>query len=109
MKEKYMEVDIQGTSERLHMGVDMINNLIKMSLNGDMLENALASFENRNIEDAKRAIHTIKGTAANVGLIGLSNLALEIELKLKEEEYFDFELLKVLEEVWKELKLKLNV
>lgn len=109
MKENYMEMDIQGTVERLHIDEKMINTLIKMTLNGDMLDNAKSSYASNNLEDAKRAIHTIKGTAANVGLNGLSNLALEMELKLKENEDFDFELLGILEEVWKELKLKLNI
>lgn len=109
MKEKYMEVDIEGTVERLKIAESMIKNLIKMTLTGDMLENAKSSFANNNLEDAKRTIHTIKGTAANVGLNGLSNLALEIEIKLKDDEYFDFELLRVMEEVWNDLKIKLNV
>lgn len=109
MKEKYMEIDIQGTIERLHMDENIIKNLIKMTLNGDMLDNLKNSFNNNNLEEAKHSIHTIKGTAANVGLTGLSNLALEIELKLKDNEYFDFELLNILDEVWHELKTKLSI
>jgi len=104
MNEQYMVIDIAGTIERLHLPEAMIQNLIKKTLDSDMLENANQAFLAGDLAQAQQAIHTIKGTAANVGLAGLSQLALEIELKIKENQYLDFTLFKVMQEVWSTLK-----
>jgi len=106
MKENYLDVSIQEAIDRLHSNEDMMTRLIKMTLNGDMLIQAEQAFADANMEVAQRAIHTIKGTAANVGLSGLSRLALEIETKIKTEAYLDFEALNVMKEVWADLKDK---
>lgn len=104
MKEVYKEININETIERLHTTEEMVNKLIKMTLESDMLEKTEQAFSSGNLEDARREIHNIKGTAANSGLTGLSKLALEIETKIKENNYLDLELLEIMKEVWGELK-----
>ena len=108
MKAEYKEINIEGTVERLHTTEEMVKKLIKMSLESDMLEQAEKAFANGTLEEAQRAIHTIKGTAANTGLDGLSKLALEIETKIKENEFLDLELLDVMKTVWAELKTQID-
>lgn len=106
MKDEYLVIDVAGTVERLHTNEEMVNKLIKMTLDSNMLEDAIKAFSEGNLEEAQRAIHTIKGTAANSALAGLSALALEIELKIKEDSYLDHEALEVMKQVWAELKNK---
>lgn len=105
MNEEYKKIDIGEASERLHLDKSIIEGLTKKFLNSDAVEKAENAFNESNIEDARLAIHSIKGTAANIGAFGLSKLALEIETKIKENEYLDFELLNIMKEVWTELKV----
>lgn len=60
----------------------------------------------RDIEASRIAIHSIKGAAANIGLTGISKLALEIENKIKENQYLDTEMLGLMRTIWEELQLK---
>lgn len=106
MNKDYRKIDIEEASERLHMDADFIGKLIKRFLDSDMLENAEKAFTEANTEEARLEIHSIKGTAANVGLAGLSELALDIETKIKEDGYLDFELLNLMKAIWNELKNK---
>jgi len=103
MNEEYRKVEIEEASERLGMGNDFIERLIKKFLESDMLDNASQAFASANVADAKIAIHTIKGAAANIGLTGLSKLALDIETPIKEREYLDLDLFNLMKRVWGEL------
>ena len=108
MNEDYEKIDIKDARERLQIDEISIKKLITMFLDSDMLEKAEEAFTKANVDEAKMAIHSIKGTAANVGIVGLSDLASKIELKIKENEYLDFELLSMMKEIWQKLKSKMN-
>ena len=104
--DNYKEINIKETVDRLHTTEETVKDMIKKTLEDNLLEQAKKAFSNGNIEEAKTAIHSIKGTAATVGLNGLSRLALEIELKIKENAYLDFEMLNIMEKIWNELKIE---
>jgi len=104
--EEYIKVDLDSAEKRLGMNKDFLINLINKLLNGDMLDKAEVAFNENNLEEAKLHIHSIKGATASVGLDGLHELALHIETRIKEESYLDFEKLKIMREIWEELKIK---
>ena len=104
MHEDYMKIDAEEASERLKIDQSIVKMLIKKFLDSDLLEKAEKAFEEANIEEARLAVHSIKGSAANVGVTGLSKLALEMETKIKENEYLDFEALNIMKKVWNDLK-----
>jgi len=102
--EEYKKVDVEEAMERLHMDRSFIERLMKKFLDSDILEKTEKAFSENNVEEAKLQIHSIKGTSANVGLIGLHKLALEIEAKIKENEVLDDKLLSLMRSIWNELK-----
>ncbi len=104
MNEDYKKVDIAEAAERLHLDRAIVGNLMKKFLNSDAVDKAEAAFNASDTGAARLAIHSIKGTAANVGAVGLSKLALEIETKIKENGTLDFELLNLMKDIWNELK-----
>jgi len=109
MNEEYRKVEIEEAAERLGMGEDFIKKLIVKFLESDMLEKAKKAFNECNVTEAKIAIHTIKGAAANVGLTGLSKLALDIEMPIKEKGYLDVDLFNLMKKVWGELGEKFEI
>ena len=104
MKKKYKKIDVREAAERLYKEPAEMKNLIKEFLNDDILEKAEKAFAENNLEEARLEMHTIRGAATNIGLPGLGKLAFKIEKKIKEDEYLDFKLLKLMRKIWDELK-----
>ena len=108
MNNKYNEIEIEGAIKRLGVNKEFLVKLINKFLKGEMLEKLEKSFKESNIEEAKIVIHSIKGTSANIGLTGLSNLALDMEEKIKEG-YLDLEMLETMKNLWNETCNLLNL
>ncbi|MDR1759175.1 MAG: Hpt domain-containing protein [Fibrobacter sp.] len=104
MSEDYRKIDMAEAAGRLHLDKAIIERLMKKFLDSDVMEKAEKAFGESNVEEARLAIHSIKGTAANLGATGLSKLALDIETKIKENGTLDSDLLKLMKEIWSELK-----
>lgn len=104
--EQYYEVNIEEAITRLGLSRDFIDKLIKKFFESDMLTKADEAFAAKDLEEAKLQIHSIKGTSANLGFIGLHKLALDIETKMKEQQYFDTESFELMKKIWTELKVK---
>lgn len=66
--EEYEKVDLEEAINRLHLSEDFLRRLINKFLNGDMMDKAEESFANKDLEEARIAIHSIKGASANIGL-----------------------------------------
>lgn len=102
---EYTKVDLQSTAKRLGLSEDILKTLVKSFLESDMFIKAEEAFNKHDIEAAKIAIHSIKGTSINLGLVGMNKLALDIETKIKEQSYLDFDLLNLLREVWENTEI----
>ena len=103
--EEYKKVNFDEAVARLGLSKEFLNKLINKFFDGDLLQKTEDSFNAKDMEGAKLNIHTIKGTGANLGFVGLYELALNIEIKMKEEQ-LDFEQFELLKQVWVELKEK---
>ena len=69
MKEEYSQVNIEEAAERLQLDKVFIEELMKKFLDGNALENAEKAFAEGNLEEAKNAVHLIKGTSSNLGAV----------------------------------------
>jgi len=102
---EYTKVDLQNATKRLGLNEQILKSLVKSFLESDMFIKAEEAFNKHDLEAAKIAIHSIKGTSINLGLVGMNKLAIDIETKIKEESYLDFDLLSLLKEVWKNIEI----
>jgi HPt (histidine-containing phosphotransfer) domain-containing protein len=65
----------------------------------------------RKTEEARRMAHSIKGLSGNLGVEDLRNVALNLELDIKnylEKEIMDEDIERIIETTWKEFSLILN-
>ena len=104
--DQYNEVNLEEAITRLGLSEDFLNRLIKKFFESDILSSAEEAFKKRKLEEARLHIHSIKGTSANLGFIGLHKLALDIETKIKEQQYLDAEAFELMKKIWAELKEK---
>ena len=94
MEEKYKKIDVQEAAKRLYMNDIEIEELIKKFLNSGMLEKVVKAFESNNIEEAELEIHTIKGAAANIGVVRIERISNGNREENKRKRIFRFYIIK---------------
>lgn len=86
-------IDLQEIADKLDFDLEDIEMLIEVFLEDareslDVLENAVKT---NDIEEIFKSAHSIKGSAANLTLNEISELAREIELNAKENNTYNYE------------------
>jgi len=81
LREHY--IDIDDALQRIGGNMDLYIRLLTKFKDGDNLTPLEEAINTGTIEDATQKAHTLKGTAANLSLKRIAEVALELELKLK--------------------------
>ena len=77
-------VDVDDALKRIGGNMDLLKRLLGRFLAGDHIEPLEKAFQNGDMEEASRLIHTLKGVSANLSLIKLRDVSVEIEHSIKD-------------------------
>ncbi len=107
LKEFYDKIggDYEGTIGRLYKE-DLVKKFVKKFLNDKSYDDLLEYMKNAELEDAFRAVHTLKGVAINLGFTKLYNVSSTLTEALRHKEYDGTDMM--LNEVKKEYKLTID-
>ena len=83
MADEIVYVDIADGAKRIMNNTQLYIKLLTKFKNGNNLDDIEAAFAARDMENAKNAVHTIKGVAANLSLKELYKESLELETQIK--------------------------
>ena len=75
-------VNVQDALKRIGGSMDLYKRLLKQFTGGDHIDPLEEALSSGAMEDASRKIHALKGVAANLSLIKLSEVAAELEHKV---------------------------
>jgi len=76
-------IDIDAALKRVGGNMGLYKRLLNTFTSGDYSEKILSAFQNSDMEDADRQVHALKGVAANLSLIKLHNICIELEKMIK--------------------------
>ena len=76
-------VNVQDALKRIGGSMDLYKRLLGSFTGGDHISPLEEALSTGAMEKASHLIHTLKGTAANLSLTKLSNVATELEHKVK--------------------------
>ena len=76
-------IDVQDALKRIGGSMDLYKRLLNQFTGGDHIDPLEEALNIGAMDEASRLIHTLKGVAANLSLIKLSELAGELEHKVK--------------------------
>lgn len=71
-------VDVPDTMERFGGNMELLERLLRLFTQSDALDGMLMAFSAQNPDDLERTSHSIKGSAANLGLKELSTRASDV-------------------------------
>ncbi len=77
-------VDYKDGIRRIAGNADLYTELLQLFFNDDGMTRLLSALESGDKEGAHREAHSLKGTAANLGLSSLSKLAATLDSALKD-------------------------
>ncbi len=85
-------IDLQKIADELEFALNDVEMLIEIFLEGaeDSLSALKEAIDKNNLEQIFRFAHAIKGSAANLTLMEISNLAKEIEYSAREKKVVDY-------------------
>jgi len=76
-------VNVQDALKRIGGSMDLYKRLLNQFTGGDHIDPLEEALNTGATEEASRLIHTLKGVAANLSLIKLSEISSELEHKVK--------------------------
>ena len=82
VKNEYVDVD--DALKRIGGNMGLYKTLLERFVKGDHLSELNNAFEKKDMDEARRAAHTLKGIAANLSLIKLWEGSAALELSVKE-------------------------
>jgi len=103
---EYKEIRMDAASNRLGMPEERVARIAKSFLSGEILDLLKTALKEESQEGCRLHLHTIRGAAANVGLVGLFKFASEHEENIKNGQSFTHENFKMLETIWAETASK---
>jgi len=83
LREHY--IDIEDALQRIGGNMDLYVRLLTKFTDSDNITSLENAINTGTIEDATQKAHTLKGTAANLSLKRIAEVALELEQKLKSD------------------------
>jgi HPt (histidine-containing phosphotransfer) domain-containing protein len=104
--EKYKVVDLESAMFRLELSNETLTRLNRKFLSGSLIKQLDEAFFKDDFEGCRLHLHTLKGSAANLGMSGLSLFAATLEAKLKNGEPITRKDMKDLMVLWQELKTR---
>jgi len=86
-------VDLQKIADELDFDLEDIEMLMEVFLESskDSLDELKGAIDSNDLETLFRSAHSIKGSAANLTLMEISDLAKEIEHSAKEQKDIDYQ------------------
>jgi len=76
-------IDVKDALNRVGGNMDLYKRLLKRFVEGTQLGELNTVLQAGNAEEASRLAHTIKGVAANLSLIKLRDVTMDLELVIK--------------------------
>jgi HPt (histidine-containing phosphotransfer) domain-containing protein len=85
-------IDLQKIADELDFDLEDVQMLVEVFLETtqESLDTLKTAIEQNNFENICRAAHSIKGSAANLTMTEIANIAKEIEDNAKESTVFDY-------------------
>ena len=77
-------IDVSDALNRVGGNMDLLKRLLKRFIEGNQIEELSRVFQEGNMEEAARQVHTVKGVSANLSLVKLRTITAELELILKD-------------------------
>jgi HPt (histidine-containing phosphotransfer) domain-containing protein len=77
-------IDVEDALKRVGGNVDLYKRLLKRFIEGSQFTELETVLQDGNTEEAARLTHTIKGVSANLSLIKLRTISVEMEQLLKD-------------------------
>ena len=85
-KEQIKEyIDIDDALKRVGGNMDLLKRLLKRFLEGNHIEPLEEALEKNDKDDASRLAHTLKGVAANLSLIKIRDISVDLEHHIKND------------------------
>lgn len=78
-------IDVQDALKRIGGNMNLYKMLLNQFSGGDHIDPLEEALSTGAFEEASRLVHTLKGVAANLSLVKLSETAKELEEKIKDE------------------------
>ena len=77
-------INVNDALKRIGGSMDLYKRLLKSFIGGDHLPPLEEALTNGTVEDSQRLVHTLKGVCANLSLVKLASVSVELEHKLKD-------------------------
>lgn len=100
-------IDLQEIADKLDFDLEDVEMLIEVFLEGteESLSSLKSAIDENNLEEIYKSAHAIKGSAANLTLMEISDIAKEIELSSRQEQECDYmEKFKILQKLIEDIQ-----
>jgi HPt (histidine-containing phosphotransfer) domain-containing protein len=88
-------IDVEDALRRIGGNMDMYKRLLKHFAERNNIETCETTLARGDMEESARLIHTLKGVCANLSLIGISTILIDLEETIKDGLDFSGQLIKL--------------